>query len=170
MKKILLVALVLLISIAFVSPCFARSKPPPEKAIQEKMALEKTLAPEKAPAVEKVSAPKKRTAKPKVPGFVGTVTKVDASLIDVWGKKAEVAFDTSNPELKGYETIGDVMVGDIVAAEYTKDGIMITKLKGAAGEKTAEKVNKVAPQEKTVRLFTCKGTGPCTVSVDKWTE
>jgi len=168
-KKVVLLALVLLISIAFVSSSFAFSKAPPEKASPEG-----APATEKAPAAEKVPAPKQRAAKPKVSGFVGTVTMVDASLLQVKGKKAEVAFDANNPELKGYNAIGDVMVGDTVAVKYTKDGVTITKLKGTAKTKAAEEkkveIAKKAPKEETVRLFTCKGKGPCTVSVNKVTE
>jgi colicin import membrane protein/neurofilament heavy polypeptide len=150
-KKVVLLTLVLLISIAFVSSSFAFSKAPPEKASPEG-----APATEKAPAAEKVPAPKQRAAKPKVSGFVGTVTMVDANLIDVWGKKAEVAFDASNPELKGYNAIGDVMVGDIVAVKYTKDGVTITKLKGTAKTKASEEKkveiakkarSKVAPEK-----------------------
>jgi len=40
--------------------------------------------------------------------------------------------------LGGFKAIGDVMVGDMVAAKYTTDGIIITKLKQASGEKKAQ--------------------------------
>jgi hypothetical protein len=200
MKKVLMVALALLISIAFVSSGIAQSKEAPEKATQEKVATEKTPAPEKAPAAKKAPTQKKRAPKPKAEaqGFVGKVAMIDAILVVVKGKKATVTFDAANPMLKGYKTIGDVMVGDTVAAKYTKDGVMITKLKGTAktkavGEKKVEKAKKAPKKEavsqitctetepcatpvstltevRTVRLFTCKGTAPCTVSVDKLTE
>lgn len=171
MKKFLIVTLILLISVVFVPPGFAFSKaPPPGKATQEK------ISPEKTPVDEKVPAPKQQVtkSKPGVSGFVGTVIMVDANLIDVWGKKAEVVFDASNPELRGYKTIGDVMVGDTVAVAYTKDGIMITKLKGttrtkALEEKKAEKAKK-ASRKAAVTQITCSGKGPCTVSVDKREE
>jgi hypothetical protein len=176
MKKLLMVALVLLISIAFVSTGFAQPKAVPEKA----------------------SAPKKQVAKPKAkaPGFVGKVAMIDATMITVKGKKATVTFDTRNPQLKGYKAIGDVMVGDTVSAKYTKDGVMITQIVGAkpekpakekpkaekkeapkrkepkpasAAEKKAERAKK-APTETVVRQISCTGTNPCSVSVVKLTE
>jgi len=171
MKKFFIVTLILLISVIFVPPGFAFSKAPPEKTTPEK-----APAPESAPVDERVPAPKQQVtkSKPGVSGFVGTVIMVDANLIDVWGKKAEVTFDASNPKLRGYKTIADVMVGDTVAVAYTKDGIMITKLKGttrtkALKEKKAEKAKK-ASRKATVTQITCSGKGPCTVSVDKREE
>jgi hypothetical protein len=190
MKKLLFVALVLLISIAFVSTGFAQPK----------------AAPEKAPAREKAPAPKKHTAKPKAeaPGFVGKVAMIDATMIAVKGKKATVTFDARNPKLKGYKAIGDVMVGDTVTAKYTKDGVIITKIAGAKPEKPAKEKPKIemeekpkaekkespkrkeqkptsaaekkaehakkAPTETVVRQISCTGTKPCTVSVVKLTE
>jgi len=176
MKKFLIVTLILLISVVFVPSGFAFSKAPPEKTTQEKASPEKASAPESAPVDERAPAPKQQVtkSKPGVSGFVGTVIMVDANLIDVWGKKAEVTFDASNPELRGYKTIGDVMVGDTVAVAYTKDGIMITKLKGttrtkALEEKKAEKAKK-ASRKAAVTQITCSGKGPCTISVDKREE
>ncbi len=169
MKKILVTLFVLLISLAFVSTCFARSKTPPDQATQEKIVPEKMTEQGKVPASEKAPAPKKHAARQKVSGFVGKVTMVDRSLIQVKGAKEEVTFDASNPVFRGYSAISDVIVGDTVAAEYTKDGLMITKLKGAAVEKKAEKAKRIEVEE-TVRLYTCKGTGPCTVTVDKAIE
>jgi hypothetical protein len=162
------------------------------KATEEKKAKKAQKARPRV-ASEK-GAPEKPAAKPKprVSGFVGTATMVDANLIQVKGKKEAITFDASNPELKGYTAIGDVMVGDTVAAEYTKDGIMITKLKGAvttkateekkakkaqkaprekvaAGDKKVEKA-KEAPTEEVVSRINCTGTGPCTVSVVRLTK
>jgi hypothetical protein len=135
MKKFLTVVLVILLGIAFVSSGCTRSKEAPEKAPAKE-------APEKAPVPEK--SPEK--PKPDISGFVGKITTIDASLIQVKGKKAEVTFDASNPEFRGYKAVGDVEVGDTVAVEYTKDGVVITKLKGAEAEKKAEKARQ-APKE-----------------------
>jgi hypothetical protein len=179
MKKVLMVALALLISIAFVSSGFAQPK----------------AASEKAPALKQRAA--KLKAEPPS-GFVGKVAMIDATMIVVNGKKGVVTFDARNPKLMGYKAIGDVAVGDTVATKYTKDGVMITKLKGTAKAKTlkekkVEKAKKAPKEEaasqvtctetapraapvdtltevRTVRLFTCKGTAPCTVSVDRLTE
>lgn len=141
-KRVFMITFVLLLSIAFVSTCFAKSKAPPEKATQEKVTPEKARAPKK----------------PDISGFVGKVTMVDATLIQVCGKKGEmVTFDASNPELEGYEDISDVIVGDTVATKYIKDGTMITKLKGRPGEKKVEKAKKVRP-EKVSKKITPKKT------------
>jgi hypothetical protein len=184
MKKLLMVALVLLISIAFVSTGFAQPK----------------AAPEKTPS------PKKQASKPRAEdsGFMGKVAMIDATMIAVKGKKATVTFDARNPKLKGYKAIGDVMVGDTVTAKYTKDSVMITKAAGAKPEKPAKekprtemkekpKVEKKeapkrkeqkpasaaekkaehakrAPTETVIRQISCTGKNPCTVSVVKLTE
>ncbi len=184
MKKFLIVALALLISIAFVPTGFAQPK----------------AAPEKTPP------PKKQALKPRAdaPGFVGKVTMIDATMIAVRGKKATVTFDARNPKLKGYKAIGDVMVGDTVTAKYTKDSVMITKIAGAKLEKPAKEKPKIemgekpkaekkespkrkeqkltsaaekkaehakkAPMEAVVRQISCTGKNPCTVSVVKLTE
>jgi hypothetical protein len=184
MKKLLIVALALLISIVFVSTGFALPKAAPEKA----------------------QSPKKQAAKPKAeaPGFVGKVAMIDATMITVKGKKATVTFDARNPKLKGYKAIGDVVVGDTITAKYTKDGVMITRVAGAKPEKPAKEKPKTemkekpkaekkespkrkeprpasavekkaehakkAPTEKVVRQISCTGTNPCTVSVVKLTE
>jgi hypothetical protein len=194
MKKLLLIALVSIISIIFFSLGFAQAKAAPGKTTQEKVAR------------KEAPASKKGAAKPKAeaPGFVGKVAMINATMIAVKGKKAEVTFDTRNPKLEGYKAIGDVMVGDTVAAEYTKDGIMITKVAGAkaeepekekpktemkekpkaakheapkrkeprpasAAEKKAERPQK-EPTEQVVRRISCTGTKPCKVSVVKLTE
>jgi hypothetical protein len=153
MKRFLMIGLAVLLGLSLVTTVFAqtatekatkatteKAAPAPEKVTQEK------AAPEKAPAPKKQAA----KAKAKAPGFQGKVTAVDATKIAVKGKKGQVTFDASNPKLKGYKAIGDVKVGDTVTAKYTKDGVMITKLKGAAktkavGEKKAKKAKKAAP-------------------------
>ncbi len=128
-EKLLMAALVLLISIAFVSTGFAQPKAAPEKA----------------------QAPKKQAAKPKAeaPGFVGKVAMIDATMITVKGKKATVTFDARNPKLKGYKAIGDVMVGDTIMAKYTKDGVMITQIAGAKTEKPGKRNTKNRDERKT---------------------
>lgn len=184
MKKLLMVALVLLISIAFVSTGFAQPKAVPEKT----------------------PSPKKQASKPRAEdsGFMGKVAMIDATMIAVKGKKATVTFDARNPKLKGYKAIGDVMVGDTVTAKYTKDSVMITKAAGAKPEKPAKEKPKTemkekpkvekkeapkrkeqkpasaaekkaehakrAPTETVIRQISCTGKNPCTVSVVKLTE
>lgn len=170
-KKLLIIVISVLISIIFVSTGLAFSKPPPERSTKEQMVPEKTPVPDAAPAAEKVLAPKKRTERAKIAGFVGIVAIVDSNLIQVKSKMEEVTFDASNPELKGYNALSDVMVGDTVTVAYTKDGIMITRLKGAVKTKTSEE-KKSEKESKSSRKtvitrITCTGKGPCAVSVDK---
>jgi len=171
MKRLLMVALVLLIAIPFVSNSLVQAKV--------------TLAPEK-----------ESTAKPKgeALGFMGKVAMIDATMIVVKGKKVAVSFDARNPKVKGYKTIHDVIVGDTVAAKYTKDGIMITKLKSSAAEKKVEKTKKsakagvtvarhkgtakikdvktkmvekvtITPKKESVNRVTCTKAEPCMISL-----
>ena len=135
----------------------------------------KVLVKKKAERVKKSHkriALTKITAETKGSGFVGTVTMVYSNLIDVLSKKGEVVtFDTSNPVLKGYKDLSDVVVGDTVAVEYTKDGIKITKLRGTTKAKALVKkkteMETKSPRKTVVTRVTCTGKGPCAVSVDK---
>lgn len=145
MKRLLMVALVLLIAIPFV----------PIGSAQAKV----TRAPEK-----------ESTAKPKgeALGFMGKVAMIDATMIVVKGKKVAVSFDARNPTVKGYTTIRDVIVGDTIAAKYTKDGIMITKLNRAIAEMKVEKTKKSAKAGVTVAKH--KGTAKIKVVKTKMVE
>jgi len=146
MKKVILIALVLLVSVAFVTTVFAqeKAKAAPEKAkaapAKPAVAPEKTAAPEKA-----APAPEKAKPKAKIPGFVGIVANVDtaAKTIVVKDKEKVVTFDVSNPKFKGYKNLNEVKVGDKVAVAYTKDGTKVTKI---AGKPTVAK--KAAPKPK----------------------
>lgn len=151
MKKVLLVALVLLISVAFVSTVFAQAKPEAKQAEKPAPAPEKApvAAPEKAPAPEKAEKAKEAPKpKPKPAGFVGKVEKIDGNMMMVKSKKEAIGFDVSKPTFKGYKAMGDVKVGDTVAVKYTKDGAMITKIAGAKAEKPAKEKPKAEMKEK----------------------
>jgi hypothetical protein len=154
MKKVLLFALVLMVSLAFVSTGFAQEKPkaPAAEKPAAKPAEKPAAAPEKpaaaapdkpAAAPEKPAEPAKPKPKP-IPGFVGTVEKVDAGLklLTVKGAKATVTFDVSKAMLKGYKAPADVKVGDKVAVQYKKDGTMVTKIAGAKVKKEKAKEEK----------------------------
>lgn len=170
MKKLLLAVLVLVIGITFASTGSAQAKAAVARSTP-------TLA----------------------SGFVGKVTMVGKTMIMVRGKKAAVTFDVTNPQLKGYKSISNVMVGDTVAARYTKDGILITKLKGEAPKKKAGKAKKAAKSGTKITQLTgkvktntvvekkavkekreangvsfnsiiCKGSDPCMMAVVKLTE
>jgi cytochrome bd-type quinol oxidase subunit 1 len=148
MKKVILIALVLLVSVAFVTTVFAqeKAKAAPEKA--KAAPAKPAVAPEK-PAVPEKAAPAPEKAKPKpkakIPGFVGIVANVDtaAKTIVVKDKEKVVTFDVSNPKFKGYKNLNEVKVGDKVAVAYTKDGTKVTKI---AGKPTVAK--KAAPKPK----------------------
>ena len=148
MKKVLMVVFVLLIGVAFVSTVFAQEKP------EAKPAEKPAQAPEKAPAPEKAAAPEKAEKaaeapkpKPKPAGFVGKVASIDGKTMMVKSKKEAIGFDVSKAAFKGYKVIGDVKVGDTVAVKYSKDGVMIRKIKGAPAAKKAEKPAKKAPKK-----------------------
>jgi hypothetical protein len=148
MKKVLLVALVVLISVAFVSTVFAQAKPEAKPAEKPAPAPEKApaTAPEKAPATEKAEKAKE-APKPKPAGFVGKVEKIDGNMMMVKSKKEAIGFDVSKPTFKGYKAMGDVKVGDTVVVKYTKDGAMITKIAGAKAEKPAKEKPKAEMKE-----------------------
>ena len=145
MKKVLMVVFVLLIGVAFVSSVFAQAKPEAKPAEKPAAAPEKAPAPENAPAPEKAEkaadAPK---PKPKPAGFVGKINAIDGKTMTVKSNKEAIGFDVSKATFKGYKAIGDVKVGDTVAAKYTKDGVMITKIKGAPAAKAEKKAEKPA--------------------------
>ncbi|MCX5812918.1 MAG: EF-hand domain-containing protein [Proteobacteria bacterium] len=160
MKKIFIVMLTLLISVAFVSAVFAQAKPEaapakapakaekaspaPEKAVAEKPAAEKA-------APEKAAEPEKPKPKPKPKGvFIGNVSAVDAAMktvtvVSKWGTKGEqgsVTFALNNASFKGYKSAGDIQVGDKAAVKYTKDGIEVKKIAGKKPEKAKKEAAK----------------------------
>jgi len=65
----------------------------------------------------------------------------------VKSKKEAIGFDVSKVAFKGYKAIGDVKVGDTVAAKYSKEGVKITNVKGAPAAKKAEKPARKAPKK-----------------------
>lgn len=139
MKKFLLCALVLLVSIAFVGTGFAKEHGKEEKppvAAEKPAAVEKPAPPaEEKPAAE-APAPDKAVEKPKpkpIPGFVGTVVKTDTifNTVGVQRGKETVFFDVSGAKLKGYKSLDDIHVGDRVSMLYKKDALTVLKLSGA---------------------------------------
>jgi len=65
----------------------------------------------------------------------------------VKSKKEAIGFDVSKVAFKGYKAIGDVKVGDTVAAKYSKEGVKITNVKEAPAAKKAEKPARKAPKK-----------------------
>jgi len=155
MKKVLLFALVMLVSIAFVGAGFAQEKAKaPEKA---KPAAEKPAVEKPAPAKEEKPAeakePEKAAEKPKpkpIPGFVGKVTVTDSvfKTVTVQRGKDSVAFDVSDAKLKGYKNLDQITVGDKVAVQYDKKGAMtVLKIAGAKKAKAAKKEGMEKPKK-----------------------
>jgi outer membrane protein OmpA-like peptidoglycan-associated protein len=171
MKKILVVIFVLLVSAVFVSTAFAQAKPEAKPVEKPAAASEKTPASEKAPAPEKAEkAPETPKPKPKPAGVVGKVDAIDGRTMMIKSKKEAVGFDIGKTTLKGYKAIADVKVGDTVAAKYTKDGVMISKIKGAPAvkvEKKAEKPTKKAPKKEGPRPAPAPEKKPAEVPAKK---
>jgi len=138
MKKVAMIGLTLLISVAFVTAVFAQA--PAKPAEKPAAAPEKAPAP-KAPAPEKKAPAEKKEAAPKAKAhqYTGDVAKMDMAgkSIVVKGKKGDMTFDVANAKMKG-----EPKEGDKVVVKYTeKDGKMIASsvTKAAAEKKPAEK-------------------------------
>ena len=150
MKKVLLFALVLLISVAFVGTGFAQDKAKaPEKPAVDKPAA----ATEEKPA--EAQAPEKAAEKPKpkpMPGFVGKVVMTDTvyKTVSVQRGKEIVSFDISDAKYKGYKNFDQVGEGDKVAMIYKKGALTMVKIAGAKKAKAGKKaaVEKKAKKEK----------------------
>lgn len=155
MKKVLLFALVMLVSIAFVGAGFAQEKAKaPEKA---KPAAEKPAVDKPEPAKDEKPAeakePEKAAEKPKpkpIPGFVGKVTKTDSvfKTISVQRGKDEVTFDVSDAKLKGYKNLDQINVGDKVTVQYKKGAMTLVKIAGAKKAKAKAAVAKTKKEKK----------------------
>jgi hypothetical protein len=123
MKKVLMFALAVWISVAFVTTVFAQA--PAEKPAPEKMMMEK------------------QEMKPKMMRFRGEVTKMDmaAKMMTVKGKKGDMTFDVSGAKMKG-----EMKAGDKVHVKYMeKEGKMMASSVWMAGGKKMEK--KEMPKE-----------------------
>ena len=116
MKKVLMMALSIVISIAFVTVVFAQA--PAGTSEQKTTTTTTTTTPEK-----KVTTTTTETTKSKAMWFSGRVTAMDtaAKMMTVKGKKGDMTFDVSNAKMKG-----EAKAGDKVKVNYTeKDGKMM---------------------------------------------
>ncbi len=137
MRKLLVLALVLMVSvvlggIAYGQAAAEKAKPAAEKPAAAPERAVKAEKPGGAP--EKADKPKAKT-KPKVPGmFTGAVTKVNTEVktLSVKGTRGAVTFDVSRPIFKGYKVLGDVKIKDRVGVQYVKEGTRVHKLGGKA--------------------------------------
>ncbi len=158
MKKVLLFALVLLVSIAFVGTGFAQEKakaPEKPKAAPEKPAAEKP-APAKEEKAAEEKAPEKAAEKPKpkpMPGFFGKVVMTDTvfKTVSVQRGKDTVTFDVSDAKLKGYKNSDQITVGDKAAMIYKKGKLTVVKVAGVKKAKPAKKEGVKKPAKKEMK-------------------
>ncbi|MGD0235410.1 MAG: hypothetical protein ABSC55_12855 [Syntrophorhabdales bacterium] len=116
MKKVLMMALTVLISVAFVTVAFAQA--PAGTPEQKTTATTTTTTPEK-----KVTTTTTETTESKAMRFRGKVTAMDtaAKMMTVKGKKGDMTFDVSGAKMKG-----EPKAGDMVRVKYMeKDGKMM---------------------------------------------
>jgi hypothetical protein len=128
MKKVLMMALTVVISIAFVTVVFAQA--PAGKPEQKTTTTTTTTTPEKKETTTK-------TTKSKAMMFTGEVTKMDmtAKTMTVKGEKGDMTFDVSGAKMKN-----EAKAGDKVTVKYTeKDGKMKASSVTMGGAKTTKK-------------------------------
>jgi hypothetical protein len=124
MKKVLIMALTVLISVAFVTVTFAQA---PE---QKTTTTRTSTTPEKKETATK-------TTKSKGMMFTGEVTNMDsaAKMMTVKGTKGDMTFDVSSVKMKS-----EAKAGDKVTVKYTeKDGKMNASAVTMGGAKTTKK-------------------------------
>jgi hypothetical protein len=129
-QKALLIALMSVISAAFVTAVFAQGTAGKPAAAASQKAH--ASAPDKKPVVERTT-PGKTHPRGKTHLYTGDITKVDNTLktMVVKGKKDEMTFDVGTAQMKG-----DAKEGDKVTVKYTKkDGKMLAFSVTKAGEK-----------------------------------
>ncbi len=134
MKKALLMALMPVISVAFVTAVFAQA--PAGKPATTASQKAHAPAPLNKPVVER-KAPGKKASKGRMHRYTGDVTKVDTvqKTIVVKGKKDEMTFDVGTAQMKG-----KVEEGDKVTVKYTKkEGKMMASSVTKAGEQEMKK-------------------------------
>jgi hypothetical protein len=141
MKKALMVALALLISVAFVTTVFAQAKPEakPAPAASEK-------APAPAPEKKAEKAEKKEPAA-KAKTFKGEFVSADAAAktIVAKGEKGDMTFDVA-----GVKKMAEFKAGDKIMVSYTeKDGKMVAK--SVAASKAKKEAKKEAPKKEEAK-------------------
>ncbi len=112
MKKAFVIALALLISIAFVTTVFAQKDKP-------------------KPGAGPATAPTDPgTVKAKVMKFAGTVDVIDGMMVMVKGNKSIKTFDVTNATFKGYKDATAIKTGNKVSVTYemAADVAMATKV------------------------------------------
>jgi len=135
-----MMALLLLISIAFVTTVFAQAKPEAKPAA----ALEKALAPEKK--IERKEVTKPAEKKEAMKTFKGKFVSMDAAAKTIVAKdaKGEMTFD-----IAGVKKMAELKAGEKIMVSYTeKDSKMVAKIVvKQASKKESPKKEEAKPVE-----------------------
>jgi predicted lipid-binding transport protein (Tim44 family) len=149
MKRVLMMALVLLISVAFVTTVFAQAKPEAKQVDKPAAAPEKTPTPEKK--VEKKEATKPAEKKEAMKTFKGEFVSMDAAAKTIAAKdaKGEITFD-----IAGVKKMAELKAGQKIMVRYTeKDSKMLAKIvvkQAAKNEAPKKEEAKPAPAKTEV--------------------
>ena len=137
MKKVLMIALTVMISVAFVTVVFAQAPAgTPEK---KTTTTTTTTTPEKKETTTKVT-------KSKAMMFAGEVTNMDtaAKMMTVKSTKGDMTFDVSSVKMTG-----EAKAGDKVTVKYTeKDGKMMASSVTMGKAKTTKKTTAKTTEKK----------------------
>ncbi len=139
MKKVLMMALTVVISVAFVTVVFAQA--PAGTPEQKTTTTTTTTTPEK-----KETTTTTKTTKGKAMMFTGEVTTMDtaAKTMTVKGKKGDMTFDVSSAKMKD-----EAKAGDKVTVKYMeKDGKMMASSVTMGGAKTTKKTTAKTTEKK----------------------
>ena len=147
MKKVLMMVLTVLISVAFVTVVFAQAP----AGTPEKKTTTTTTTPEKKETTTTTATPEKKetttkTTKSKAMMFTGEVTNVDtaAKMMTVKSTKGDMTFDVSSVKMKG-----EAKAGDKVTVKYTeKDGKMMASAVTMGKAKTTKKTTGKTTEKK----------------------
>jgi len=139
MKKVFMVVLAVLISVAFVTTVFAQAKPEAKPADKPAAA-----APEKAPAPEKKADKPEKKVAAKAKSFKGEFVSMDAAAKTITAKdaKGEMTFD-----IAGVKKMAELKAGEKIMVRYTeKDSKMLAKtVVKQAAKKEAPKKEEAKP-------------------------
>ena len=140
MKKVLMIALTVLISVAFVTTVFAQAPKAaaPDKPVAEKAAPVKADKPAKAKAM-------------KAAGEVVKISEEEGIIVVKDKKGDDVIYDIKDVKWKVYKNAKEVKAGEVVVISYIdKDGKKVAKVVGKsksvkkAAKKEAPKADKPA--------------------------
>ena len=145
MKKVLMLALTVLIGFAFVTGAFAQAPGTSEQT---------TTTTTTTPAPEKKETTTTTTTTCKVMRFTGKVTALDtaANMMTVKGKKGDMTFDVSSAKMKESVKAGSKVTvkymekdGKMMASSVTMRGVKKTKTTTTTTETKEETTTPAAP-------------------------